>query len=109
MTQKHKIVTVRMEAEGYEFIRRLSKEQKEEVSKALRGLVEQGRVMLAIEKYRAGKASIGKASELAGVSISEMMDLLEKFGVKSNVEYEDYLEGLKNIRKHWKPKITQEA
>ena len=59
------------------------------------------RVILAIESYRSGKASVGKAAELAGISISELMDLLEKFGVKSNVEYEDYLEGLKNIRKNW--------
>ena len=101
MVQKHKIVTVRMEAEEYDFIKRLALSTKEEVSKALRELVDRGRVMLAIERDRNGKVSIGKAAELANLSISEMMDLLEKFGVKSNVEYPDYLEGLKNLRKNW--------
>ncbi len=60
-----------------------------------------GRLMYAVESYRKGKISIGKASELAGISISEMMDRLSDFGIKSNLDKEDYLEGLKNIRKIW--------
>ena len=60
-----------------------------------------GKLMHAIEMYKKGKASIGKAAEIAGVSISEIMDILTEFGVKSNLEVEDYLEGLKNLRKHW--------
>jgi len=35
-----------------------------------------GRVFLGLERYRLGKASLSKAAELAGVSVSEMMDLL---------------------------------
>lgn len=99
--QKQKTLSVRMSGEDYRFIKELFKEEKEEVSKAVRDLVDLGRLILAIKKYRAGNVSLGEASELAGVSISEMLDLLKKFGVKSNLEQEDYLKGLKNLRRAW--------
>jgi len=96
-----KTLSVRMDQENYEFVRRIAKENKEDVSKAVREMVDLGRLMFAIENYKKGKASIGRAAELAGVSISEMMNLLSEFGVESNLEYDDYLKGLKNLRKVW--------
>jgi predicted HTH domain antitoxin len=71
------------------------------MSKAIRQLVNRGRLAYAIDSYKDGKVSIGRAAELARVTISEMMDILAEFGVKSNIEMEDYLEGLKNLKKHW--------
>ncbi len=96
-----KTLSVRMGREDYEFVKKMAEENKEEVSKAVRQLVNQGRVMRAIELYRSGNASLGKAAEIAGVSISKMMDTLAEFGVKSNVTYDDYAEGLKNLREAW--------
>ena len=96
-----KTLSVRIGKEDYEFVKKMATENKEEVSKAIRELVNSGRLMYAIDSYKKGKASLGKAAELAGVSIGEMMDILVEFGVKSNITYEDYLEGLKNLRKHW--------
>jgi len=64
-------------------------------------LMELGRIMLAIERYRAGEASIEKAARTAGVSISRMMDLLKEHGVEANVEFEDYLKSLKTLEKVW--------
>jgi len=90
-----------MDEDNYEFVKKMAKENKEEISKSVRELVDMGRLMYAVESYRKGKASIGKASEMAGISISEMMDRLSDFGVKSNLTKEDYLEGLKNLRKIW--------
>ena len=49
----------------------------------------------AIHQYAKSKISIGKAAEIAGLAISEMMDLLSKLGVESNLELSDYLEGKK--------------
>lgn len=88
-------LSVRIDKEDYEFVKKLAKDNKEEVSKAIRQLVNRGRLMYAIDSYKKGKASLGKAAELAGVSIGEMMDTLAEFGVKSNINVEDYLEGLK--------------
>lgn len=59
------------------------------------------RVVLAIDKYKKSEASIEKAARIAGVSISKMMDIFKEYGVESNLEYEDYLKGLKNLKKVW--------
>lgn len=93
-----KTLSVRMDEEDYKFLKKLAKENKEDVSKAIREVVDLGRLMLAIEKYKKEKISIGKAAETAGISISEMMDVLTDFGIKSNITKEDYLEGLENLR-----------
>lgn len=58
-------------------------------------------ILSAVEKYKNKEISLGKAAELAGVSISKMIDVLAELGVKSLVEYDDYLKGLENLRKEW--------
>jgi len=60
-----------------------------------------GRVLLAVERYKKGDASLGKAAHLAGLSVGQMMTLLGEFGVESRIEKDDYLEGLKNLAKAW--------
>jgi predicted HTH domain antitoxin len=63
--------------------------------------MELGGVMLAIRRYEEGKYSLGKAAEIAGVSLSEFMDMLSEFGIKSRISYEDYLKGFENLREVW--------
>ncbi len=96
-----KTLSVRIDKEEYEFVKKLAKDNKEEVSKAVRTLVDLGRVILAVESYKKGKASIGKAADLAGISIGEMMTIFSQFGVESNIEHEDYLKSLEHVRKAW--------
>ena len=60
-----------------------------------------GRIMLAVERYRQRQASLGKAAELAGVPVGRMMEILAEYGVESNLEHEDYLQGLQNLREAW--------
>lgn len=69
--------------------------------KGERELVDLGRIMLAIEKYKKSEASVEKAAHIAGVSISRMMDIFKEYGIEANLEYEDYLEGLKTLRDVW--------
>jgi predicted HTH domain antitoxin len=57
--------------------------------------------MFAIESYKKGKASIGKAAELAGVSISEMINMLSGFRIESNMDHKDYLDSLENLKRVW--------
>jgi predicted HTH domain antitoxin len=64
-------------------------------------MVDLGRGMLAIERYRKSEASLEKATRIAGVSVSKMIDILRDHGVEANLEYEDYLNGLKSLRKIW--------
>ncbi len=96
-----KTVSIRMDEEDYTFLHKLAKEEKEDLSKAVRKVVYKGRVMLAIEKYKKGQASLGRAAELAGLPIGQMITLLAEYGVESNLEKEDYLKGLENLRKVW--------
>ena len=101
MTKIQKTLSIRVDADDYAFLSRLAAEKHENVSQAVRDLLEKGRLMLAIEDYRAGKVSLGKAAEIAGLSISEMIDLFTQHGVPANLEYDDYLQSLKNVREVW--------
>ena len=96
-----KTMSIRMDNENYLFLSQLAKDEKADVSKAVRDVVQRGRLMLAIERYKRGVASLGKAAELAGVPLNEMIALLSEYGVKSNLRKEDYLEGIENLRKVW--------
>lgn len=94
----YRTMSIRIDKKDYDFVKELAKEEREDVSSAVRDLIDKGRVHLAIEEYKAGKASIGRASRLAGVSMSEMFDILAEYGVEGNLSAEDYLAGLKNLR-----------
>ncbi len=96
-----KTLSIRINDNDYKFLSHLAKDENEDVSKAVRELVDLGRVMLAIKKYKKSEASIEKAARIAGVSISKMMDIFKEYGVEANLEYEDYLKSLKTIRKLW--------
>lgn len=96
-----KTLSIRIDDDDYKFLSSLAEEEREDVSKAVRELVDLGRIMFAIERYKKSDASIEKAARLAGVSISKMMDILSEYGVEVNLEYEDYLKSLKTVRKVW--------
>ena len=96
-----KTMSVRMDRENYEFLHEMAKEEGSDLSKAVRDTVTRGRILLAVEKYKKGEASLGRAAELAGVPLGQMMTILTEFGVESRVEKEDYLQGLKNVQRAW--------
>jgi len=96
-----KTMSIRMDRENYEFLTEISKEERSDLSKAVRELVMRGRVLLAVERYKKGDASLGKAAQLAGLSVGQMMTLLAEFGVESRIEKDDYLEGLKDLANAW--------
>jgi predicted HTH domain antitoxin len=96
-----KTMSIRMDRDNYEFLAEISKEERSDLSKTVRDLVTRGRVLLAVERYKKGEASLGKAAELAGLPVGQMMTLLAEFGVESRIEKEDYLQGLPNLGKVW--------
>lgn len=96
-----KTMSIRMDRDNYEFLREIRKEERSDLSKTVRDLVSRGRVLLAVERYKSGEASLGKAAELAGVPVGRMMTILTEFGVESRIEKEDYLQGLQNLAKIW--------
>ena len=94
-------MSIRMDRENYEFLTGLTREEKSDLSKAVRDLVTRGRVLLAVEKYKKGEASLGRAAEVAGLPVGQMMTVLQEFGVRSRVEQEDYRQGIANLSKVW--------
>jgi len=96
-----KTMSVRMDRDNYDFLSRVTKEEKSDLSKAVREMVARGRILFAVERYKKGEASLGKAAELAGVPLGQMMTILAEFGVETRMETNDYLEGLQNLKKVW--------
>jgi len=96
-----KTMSIRMDRENFEFLNELTKEQRGDLSKAVRDMVTRGRILLAVERYKKGEASLGRAAELAGVPVGKMMTILTEYGVESRVEQEDYLQGLQGLSKVW--------
>lgn len=90
-----------MDDKDFLFLSQFAKKEKEDVSKKVRELVDLGRVMFAIEKYKRSEASIEKSAQIAGISIAKMIEILKTYGVTINLEHEDYLKGLKALRKAW--------
>jgi predicted HTH domain antitoxin len=96
-----KTMSIRMDRDNYEFLTAISKKERSDLSKAVRELITRGRVLLAVERYKNGEASLGKAAELAGLPVGQMMTTLAEFGVEYRIDKEDYLQSLKNLAKVW--------
>ena len=96
-----KTMSIRMDRENFEFLSELTKEQRSDLSKAVRDMVTRGRILFAVEQYKKGEASLGRAAELAGVAVGQMMTLLTEYGVENRIEKEDYRQGLEALRKAW--------
>jgi predicted HTH domain antitoxin len=78
-----KTMSIRMDQDNFEFLNKLSKEESGDVPKAARELINKGRVMLAVERYKKNQVSLGKAPELAGLTLGEMINTLAEYGVTS--------------------------
>jgi len=96
-----KTMSIRMDRDNYEFLTRITKEEESDLSKAVRDLVTRGRILLAVEKYKKGEASLGKAAQVAGLPLGQMMTLLGEFGVRSKIDETDYRQSLTNLGKVW--------
>lgn len=96
-----KTMSVRMDRDNYQFLHEIAKEEGSDLSKAVRDMVTRGRILLAVERYKKGEASLGRAAELAGLPLGQLMTILTEFGVEGRLEREDYLQGLKNLKEVW--------
>lgn len=96
-----KTMSIRMDKDNYDFLSALIREEESDLSKAVRELVTRGRILLAVEKYKKGEASLGRASEIAGMPVGQMMTLLVEFGVRSTIGDADYRRGLESLAKVW--------
>ena len=93
------VVSCRLDKKEISFIKAYSEQMHESKGETLRQLLGEGRKMKAINSFKEENASLGAAAVIAGVTISEMMDLLGKYGVRSNLTAEDFQESLLNLDK----------
>jgi predicted HTH domain antitoxin len=96
-----KTMSIRMDRDNYEFLTAITKAEDSDLSKAVRDLVTRGRVLLAVEKYKKGEASLGKAAQIAGLPVGQMMTLLGEFSVRSKIDQADYRQSLANLARVW--------
>jgi len=96
-----KTMSIRMDQGNFEFLAAMTMEEQSDLSKAVRDLVTRGRILLAVERYKKGEASLGKAAEVAGLPVGQMMTLLGEFGVQSRIDREDYRQSLVSLAKIW--------
>ncbi len=64
-----------------------------------KNLKDELKLLIALELYREGSVSLGKASEIAGISIYEFMYELRKRRIPINYDEEELEEDLKTIEK----------
>ena len=97
-SSQSKHLTGRVPRKHVEQLKRISREEGIDRSTALRKVLDIGlreyRRERAIERYRKGKISIGKAAEEVGVSIFEFYDILEAEKVPIEIDIKSMKEAL---------------
>ena len=97
----NKVVSLRLDKREIEILKALEKTEKDK-SAAARELIKKGWILTILKLYREGKISTEKAAKELEVSISEFIELLKELGIRSPIEYEDFVESQKTIERIWK-------
>lgn len=87
------VMSVRLGPKGLRRLKELARREHKELSAVARELMDYGWVFLMLREYREGKRSLGAFAKALGVALSEAIDLLADLGVRSPIEYDDYLKG----------------
>jgi len=94
-------VSVRLSEESLREVDRLAERLKTDRSETLRRFIERGlREALiddALDRLRRGKVSIGRAAEIAGVTLYEMLDLARRHHIPSGYGPEDLEKDLRDL------------
>ena len=65
----------------------------------VRDLIDEGKKMKAITLYKNKKISLGLGAKLAGMNLSDFLDLLEEHNIKLNLTLDDAKMAMKNADK----------
>ena len=91
-------LSVRMDVGGLDFFSQILQQKK---SAVIRDLVKEGKKYKAVQLYKEKKVSLGLGAKLAGVTLSEFIDLLQEQNVSLNLKKEDVQDALKTVRELW--------
>ena len=97
-----KTISVRVEDETVRELKELKEQLKTAKSEVLRivlGIgIKQLKIQRALQLLREGKVSVGKASELAGVTIYEMLELMKEQEIPYGYTLKDLEEDFKRFK-----------
>ncbi|MHB1868711.1 MAG: UPF0175 family protein [Nitrososphaerales archaeon] len=100
MATEKRHLSGRVNKRQIEQLEKISREEKSDRSSVLRKLLDLGlneyNREKAVEQYRKGKISIGRAAEIAGVSISEFYKILEIEDVPVRIDIKAIEESLES-------------
>lgn len=96
-----KVMSLRLTEHEEKVLEEVAEEEGKDLSTTARELIEHGRRYRVLQMYKDGRISLGKAADELDLPLTEFIDLLNEFGISANVDYEDYLKGLKDIEKVW--------
>ncbi|MBI2575022.1 UPF0175 family protein [Candidatus Woesearchaeota archaeon] len=89
-------VSSRLDLDAIKLFGKVLNEKRSEV---VRELVESGKKHKAVELYENKKVSLGMGARLAGLTLSEFIDLLKDHNAYLNLEKEDVQQALGTARK----------
>ncbi len=96
-------ISVRLEDETVKELKEIKKQYKSAMSEILRKILEIGikqlKIQMALQLLREGKISIGKASEVAGVTIYEMLEEMKKNEIPYGYSLEDLKSDTEGLNK----------
>lgn len=100
MSKKH--VTARVPEDLYEAIEELRTEERLDRSTAIARLLERGvkdwRIDTAVRRYRDGDVSLGRAAEIADLSLWRFLDILDDRQIGANYTEADFEADLAAVR-----------
>ena len=100
---KTKFLGARMEKEVYDIIDAVAEEENLDKTSTLKILIQEGwrglRLKKAMAQYEKGLISADKASELCGITVNEMMQIIASHGIKSEETLEEYRKGVQLLTK----------
>ncbi|MEM3484919.1 MAG: UPF0175 family protein [Candidatus Methanomethyliaceae archaeon] len=95
------VISARLPKERVRLVEEIAKEEKVDKStileRALEHYTREWKLMKAVELYRDGRVTLSRASEIAGVSVWEMIDVLAQKKVTLQYSVEDLREDLKAL------------
>lgn len=97
-----KTVTARLPPEVLEEIEGIAERERIDRSEIIRRLLDQAlalrRIDEAVETYRNGKVTLWRAAEMAGVSLREMMNIINERKIELNYTIEDLDRDMEYVR-----------
>lgn len=71
-----------------------AREQHLDRESILKQMLWEGAERYLVEEHSKGRISKGKLGEMLEISIYEVNDLLERYHIKDNINFEDFVEGM---------------